>query len=202
MTELEWSATASRESLERDWRWLAPTLSVVEALLERDPSYASASVYPSLSDARALTAMGQEIPTYPGARPKPLNDYPTDADVRALEPVVAFYRELAQRAELTLCVLRSFLACWRRDRGALAASDPLYEAFNEALAPHRAHREKERAHAIAQLESNREYMKRKGDLFTDDEREQNEARLRAVRALSDDALLCDRSSTTVAAASR
>ncbi len=194
MMACEHAMRATNKIISVRWPQLAPTLALVRALLARHPSRVSSvpELSRSLDEAEALAASGPARPTFDGPKPELREGWPNDEDVARSKAMAAFEEDLASKLDLALCVLGTFVARCARDDLAPAQGDALEQAFTAALQAHRAHREEERAHAIAQAEAQGAHHRaRQNEL----DLARWEARVRALKALSDEQLLCEREST-------
>jgi hypothetical protein len=190
---LDRETSAVLPTLLRDLSALIPTLALARHLAPRaaEADVDLAEFERTLHEADTITARGATAPVLPGAPETP--GFATEAALEHWGRELALQQDVARRAELCLCVLRTFLARCRR-RGLTRDLDAAQTAALDAtLDAHRAHRVAERDAAVRAARADLEFYRKDPvraytvGLLTE--------RIARLEALDEETLVCDRGST-------
>lgn len=114
----------------------------------------------TIAEAEAMVAAGLVVPTLPPLEPVDSAYHPTEAEVAHGRRELDLRNDLARRAELALCILRTFLARCDQAHQLAALDAAQHKALRKALAAHARHRREERRLALLRARGERQSWRR------------------------------------------
>ncbi len=114
----------------------------------------------SLAEAEAMVAAGLLVPSLPPLESTDSPYHPTEAEIAHQRRELDLRNDLARRAELALCILRTFLARCDQANLLTALDAAQRKALRKALTAHARHRREERRLALIRARSERQSWSR------------------------------------------